>query len=327
VVALPFEQPQVRVCIGGVPVAGVVALQVEHVGYFAVARFEIVFAMNAAAGASYFAGLAAAPLTLELALDGAGFASLLTGRIDQVRLDLLRNVAQLRGRDLGGLLIDAELSESFANQTASQIAMTLAARFGLTANVTATEVPVGQYYELDHARSALGLHSRSTTAWNLLAALAQIEGFELSVVGTVLNFRSPQPGVPMFVTPQNFISICFDRVFALPQAVTVKSWSTRNKAVVAQAQGSGTGTVLIRPNLTAAQASQIAASRLAALSCHALVLEAEMPGDLMLMPGMQLQVAGTGSALDQPYTLLSVVRTLRGDEGFLQSVRAYGATG
>lgn len=325
-VALPVEQPQIRACIDGAPVPGVVALKIASVGYLAASRFEVAFALGAA-GIGFFAALTAARVTLELGQGGFAASPLLTGQIDQVRIDLVQRVALLRGRDLAALLIDAELSETFSNQTASQIATTLAQRYGLTPNVTATSVPVGQYYELDHARNALGLHSRSTTAWNVLSALAQIEGFDLSVSGTVLNFGPPQVTAPVFLTPQNFIAVCFDRVLALPQAVTVTSWNSRRKAAVSEAQGSGAGTVVVRPNLTASQAAQAASAHLAALTRHALVLEGEMPGDTTLMPGMQLQIAQTGSSLDQSYTVASVLRRLHGHDGFVQSVRAYGAAG
>lgn len=305
---------------------GVVALQIDSVGYFAAARFEVAFALSGTADAGYFSGLGAAQVTLEVALGGFGYVTLLTGQADQVRVDLARNIAELRGRDLSALLIDAEISETFANQTASEIANAMAERYGLTPNVSATQTPVGQYYELDHARNALGLHSRSTTAWNLLAALAQIEGFGLSVVGTELNFGPMAAGIPVAVTPQNFIALGFDRVFVLPQAVTVKSWNSRSKAAVSQSQGDGTGTVVIRPNLTAAQATSLATNHLAALASHEVMLEGEMPGDLTLMPGMQLQMAGTNSMFDQNYTVLSVTRRLRDHVGFVQAVRACGVT-
>jgi phage protein D len=319
---LPAEQPQLRISVGGVPVPGVVSLEIESVGYFAADRFHAGFAL-APAGIAYFASLGLQEITIEAALGGFGFTNLLTGQIDNVRIDMLRNIALLSGRDLSARLIDTEISETFANQTASQIAATLAARHQLSANVTNTTTPVGQYYELDHARSALGLHARATTEWNLLAALAQAEHFALSVTGTVLNFGPPPAATAVAVTPQNFVSLSLDMAANLPGQASVKSWNSRNKQVVAQTQGSGAQTTLIRPNLTPAQAQSMAANHLATVQAHGVMLTGVMPADVTLMPGQQLVLNGTGSSLDQSYNIASVSRTFQNHSGFLQNIRAY----
>lgn len=315
------ETPLVRLSIGGMPVAGVVAVEVESVGYFAADRFSVICALAGQIG--YFAALGKQDVTLEVAADGVGFVPLLVGQLDHVRLDVARNEVVLAGRDLAARLIDAEIAETFANQTASEIAETLAGRHGLAANATATSTPVGQYYELDHARSALALHARSTTEWGLLVQLAQAEGFAAWVSGEVLNFGPWPQGVPMLVTPANFSALTFDVINVLPGAVTVKSWNSRNKAVVSQSQGTGAGTTLVRPNLTAAQATAAAAAQLAALGQHQVVMSATMPGDVTLRPGMTLALAGTGSALDQSYAVEGVTRRLIAARGFEQQVTAY----
>lgn len=318
---MPAEAPRVRLSIGGVPVDEVVALEVESVGYFAADRFNVVCALAGRAG--YFAGLGKQDVMIEVAADGVGYVTLLVGQLDNVRVDLGRNEVVLAGRDLAARLIDAEISETFANQTASQIALTLAGRHGLTPNVTATSMQVGQYYELDHARSALATHARSATAWSLLTQLAQVEGFVLWVSGEVLNFGPWPQGRPMLVTPANFSALAFDMINTLPVAVTVKSWSTRNKAVVSQSQGNGVGTTLVRPNLTAAQARSLAAMQLAALGQHEVAMSATMPGDTMLRPGMTLVMAGTDAALDRSYEVMAVTRHLSARHGFEQHVTAY----
>ena len=318
---MPAEAPRVRLSIAGVPVDGVVALEVESVGYFAADRFSVTCALSGRVG--YFAALGEQDVTIEVAVDGAGYVTLLVGQLDNVRLELGRNEAVLAGRDLAARLIDAEIAETFANQTASQIAVTLAGRHGLTPNVTVTSTPVGQYYELDHARSALALHARTATEWGLLTQLAQAEGFALWVGGEVLNF-GPWPPVPsMLVTPGNFLSLVFDTINVLPAAVTVKSWNTRNKAVVSQSQGNGAGTTLVRPNLTAAKAQALAAAQLTLLGQHEVVMSATMPGDVVLRPGMTLVMAGTDSMLDQSYTVAAVKRRLSARLGFEQNVTAY----
>jgi hypothetical protein len=324
-VALPVEQPQLRLSIGGVPVPGAVSIEIESVAYFAADRFRIGFAIGAApfATTAYFAALGMQTITIEAALSGFGYVMLLTGQIDNIQIDFSVNTATLTGRDLSAGLIDTEITETFVNQTASQIATTIAARHQLAANVTDTATPVGQYYELDHARSALGLNSRVMTEWNLLVALAQAEGFVLSVVGTTLNFGPQPPNTPVFATPQNFIDLTFDIATGLPSSATVKSWNSRNKAVVSEMQGTGTGTTIIRPNLTAAQAQAIAANHLTTLGAHGTILIGKMPADVMLTPGMQLVLTGTDSPLDQTYTVKTISRTLQARSGFIQTIRAY----
>lgn len=323
-VALPVEIPQVRLSIGGRLIEGVVALEVESVGYFTADRFNAVCALSGRA--EYFATLGKQDVTIEVAADGMSYATLLVGQLDNVRIDMGRNEVVLAGRDLAARLIDAEIAETFANQTASQIAMTLAGRHGLIPNVTVTSAPVGQYYELDHARSALSVHARSVTEWGLLIQLAQAEGFALWVSGEVLNFRPWPQMVPVPVSPASFSALTFDMVNVLPMAVTVRSWNTRNKAVVSNSQGNGLRTTLVRPNLTALQAQNFAAAQLTVFCQHEVVMNATMPGDVALNPGMTLVMAGTESTLDRNYAVMAVTKRLSAHQGFEQAVMAYAVS-
>ncbi len=324
---MPVNQPRILVLIDGLPVPGATALDIESVAWFSADRFRIEFALGAAPQTStaFFAGLEAQTITIDVALSGAGFVNLLIGQIDNIRLDLNENIASLCGRDLSAKLIDTEIAETFANQTASQIALTIAARHGLNANVIDTSTPVGQYYELDHARSTLGANARANTEWNLLSWLAQIENFALSVAGTTLNFGPPPLPIPVFFTPRNFMVLTLDTATTIPATATVKSWNTRNKMVNTQTAGSGTGisTTMIRPNLTQAQAETIATNHLAVLARHTTILTGTMPGDLVLAPAAQILLGGTESALDQLYTVDAITRSVDARRGFTQTVRAY----
>ncbi len=328
VVALPVEQPQLRISIGDVPVSGAIALEIESVAYFAADRFWIRFATGAAEFTStpYFAELGNQTITIDVALSGFGFTNLLVGQIDNVRIDILANTATLTGRDLSARLIDTEISEAFVNQTASQIAQLIASRHQLTANVTATTTPVGQYYELDHARSTLGINSRTTTEWNLLSYLAQLENCELSVAGTALNFGPPTFSAPVLVVPGSFIELTLDIATNLPSSTIVKSWNSRSKAVFSKSEGVGLTTTIIRPNLTQVQAEQIAAGHLATLGQHGTVLVGTMPADVTMVPGMQMSLAGTNSDFDQNYIIAKISRMLDARSGFVQTVRAYATS-
>jgi phage protein D len=317
--------------VGGAVLAGAVALELEQVGYAAADRFVLSLAMGAPplGDIGYFAALGLQTVTIDAGIAAAGYVNLLTGQVDNIRIDPGRQVAVLTGRDLSARLIDAQTAETFANQTASQIATVLAARHGLTANVTATTTPVGQYYELDHAHTSLGLNSRNGSEWTLLTRLAAVEDFALSVSGTALNF-GPAPGVtPVLINLQDFMEISIDTATTLPLAASVKSWNTRNKAVVTQAAGASGGSMafLIRPNLTSAQAQAAASSHLAALERHITVLRATMPGDVSLACGAQLSLTGTDSALDQIYVVESMRRSIDARRGFVQQIHACALAG
>jgi phage protein D len=326
--ALPVDQPAVQVAVNGNLLPGVKSLEVESVGYFAADRYRIGFA-SAPLGVSYFAALGVAEISIDVAAAGAGYVTLLTGQVDNIHADLQRKSVVLSGRDLSARLIDTEISQTFANRTSSQIAASIAAAHQLTANVTATKTPVGQYYELDHARSALTAHARVTTAWSLLTWLAEMENFDLSVTGTVLNFGPPVMPAPIFLTPQDFTALNLDIATTVPARATVKSWNSRQKAVIAQTAGSagGTSTTIIQPNLTPAQAIAMASTHLVGLARHTTILTAEMPGELSLMPASRIILGNTHSAFDQTYTVAVVTRSLSARRGFTQTIRAYAEAG
>jgi hypothetical protein len=324
-VVLPVNQPQLRFSIAGVPVYGAVSLDIESIAYFSADRFYVVFSIGADATSTtaFFSTLGAQIIDIETASDATGYASLIMGQIDNIRIDLAKNTATLSGRDLSAQLIDTEITETFANQTSSQIASTIAARHQLAQNITPTKTPVGQYYQLDHARNALGINSKTVTEWNLLSLLAEVEQFELSVTGTVLNFCPASEKKSVFFVPQNFMSLALDRATTLPGAATVRSWNSRQKTVISATGGQGAGVTIVRPNLTATQASAVTSAHLATLGRHGTILSGTMPGDFTLRTGMQMVLTGTESNFDQTYFVTEISRHIQPKTGFLQTVSAY----
>ncbi|MDE8348941.1 MAG: hypothetical protein POG74_05575 [Acidocella sp.] len=304
---------------------------VEQTGYYSADRFTIELAMGAAPlfSAGYYSELGLAEITIEVANYPAGFSGLITGQIDNIRIDFTTSLVKLSGRNLSARLIDAEISDTFVNQTSSQIAETLALRHGLVPNVTVTSTPIGQYYELDHARSVLGLHSRSGNAWDLMAQLAQLENFSLSVVGKILNFLPPLLLQAAFLNVQSCIDLSFDMATTLPTTAIVKSWNTRNKIALNHSVGGMSGgiTTLIKPNLTSEQAQLIATNHLLMLTLHSRIMKAKIPGELSMMPGTAILLAGTGSSFDQMYVVDSIVREISVKDGFTQTIRAHAVSG
>ncbi len=325
--ALLFEKPQVRLSVAGVPVLGVVEVEIDAAAYGMAGSFRAIISLGFSPefGAEYFANLTNQPVIIEVLLFSEGFETLITGRIDAIKIEWLNQTVEITGRDLTGILIDTEITESFLNQTASQIALTLASRHELVPNVTYTSSLVGQYYQLDHARASLGLNARVTTEWELLLSLALAEGFSVSVTGNNLNFGPPALMPSVLVTTGSFTSLNFDIITAIPSAAIVKSWNCRSKSVVAEIQGTGLAATIIRPNLTHDQARKLAQGHLQKLNQHQLVMQAFMPMELSLAPGLPLLMSGTGSTLDQTYIIDSVRRRLGGKSGLIQEVVAHAA--
>lgn len=321
----------VTVSVEGVPIPGVERLEIIHGGGFSASRFSVGFALGGA-GAAFHAGLGGSVVTIAIGLDtpgrlSGGAVTLLTGQIDNVAIDFSRGESIVSGRDLAGRLIDTEVTESYANQTASDIAAIYAAAAGLAAEVTSTSTPVGQYYELAHVRTGLGLHGRHPTRWDLLASLAVIEGFSLSVVGTTLNFRPVTAPLPVsLIYGQDLIDLRIDRSIPLSAPkVTVASWNPRAKAVFRQSHGKEGNVTLIRPNLPQRDVDALAQRRQADLAAQSVLVHATLPGELALMPGGLVALEGTNTVLDGQYRIRAVERRIDMHHGFTEDIEAIRA--
>jgi phage protein D len=335
----PFKAvrfPRLRVLADGVIVPGAFEAEVLTNSHFAADRFRVGLALSAdpARGAAWWADRDDVLIDIEVSL-GGNTVNLLHGGVDSVEIDLLGDAVRLTGRDLSAQLIEARAQGTFANQTSSDVAITLAGRHGLSADVQSTTTPVGRYWELEHDSLVLDGFARATTEWDLLVTLAQFEGFSVWVQGSTLHFRAADPQALPTVLPVSALSaLHLERSLTLAQgiAVSVKSWHSRaaqcTVQTVAAKQANGTGGttrnyVYMAPNLTPDRALKLAQQRLAELLWHQRVLVAEMPGELSLMPGQQILLQGSGSAFDRTYVIDSVERRLDMSHGFTQSLRAH----
>lgn len=323
---MPVEYLDLRITINDVRIYGAISVIVEQASYFRASRFCVKFAVGDAPlmNIASYALLSAQTITIELADTAFGYANMLTGQIDNVVIDCIAGTATLSGRDLSAWMIDSEISESFVNQTASEVVASIAAKHNLNTDIIPTVGAVGQYYELDHARTSLQLHSRAGNEWDLLVWLAQSEGNFLTIIGKTVYFGPIPAAVPVPIFKNNCMEITVDIALTLPQSAIVKSWNTRNKAALMQVVGSGANTTtLVKPNLSTKQAQDMARSHLAALSQHATILRLKMPGELNLMPAIPIYLSGTESSLDQLYMIEEIIREIDVDRGFVQTVHAY----
>ncbi len=320
--------PRLRVLAGGLPLAGAFEADVVSNNHFAADRFMV----GLAVGADPFALLDTVDRTsIEIEIlvsldDGAGFESLITGEADRVEYDPITGIIRLEGRDFSARLMEARVGESYVNLTASEIARKLASRHGLLADVQATKTPVGRLWEGNHQRSLLDQFSRAATEWDLLAALAEIEGFDLFVQGNTLHFRpgDAAPALPLAISEAG--SVRLERALTLAGGieVVVRSWhAERQESCEETVRRPGDRPrryVYVVPNLTAAEAAVLAQRRLAAIGRHERMVSLEMPGELDIHPRGRIRLGGSGTGFDQVYWVDRVERRI-GRHGFRQTVQ------
>ena len=260
------------------------------------------------------------------------------GGVDTVDLSIGLNTVTLTGRDYAYRLIDKKITNSFVNQTASQIAVELANQNGLKPIVTATTTPVGQY-----TYNEFNLFPNAITEWDLLTELAQMEKFNLYVIRKELHFEPfPPPGVQPYVfTIQladleypfpraNATKINFGRTLTLASDVdvTVQSFSMEEGRLISKTAASthvGQSVagpkqhfLYSRPNLTPAQAALQAEAMARDITQWEKKLNIEMPGNVIITKNTPFIVNGTQTKWDQVYYIDSLVRSISADssEGF-----------
>jgi phage protein D len=322
------RSPALAVFINGSLVGGVLDVEIASNAYQSANRYRV----RASLTASGYAIWSSDPMQIEirLGLDGA-WTSMILGSVDRVAVDPALNEVLAEGRDLTAGLIEARTQESFENQTSSDIATILAARHGLVPVVTPTSALVGRNFQNDHVRSTLDQHARSTTEWDLLVRLAELESFDVWVDGETLYFAplAPDPE-PLLLTPQDCISMRLERSTALTGglSVSVKSWDCRGNQTISQTAstsdfGDGAaGYVVVRPNMTADVAQGLANRIVTLMAQQGRVVTIEMPGDLTTAPRDSLAIADTGTDFDDIYMITSVERQMSFEHGFSQTIEA-----
>ena len=327
-----LRAPRLAVLADGSPLPNLIDADINSNAHFAAARFRLRLAIDPPTAATLLQ--TGTVIDIQLSLGGPP-VSILQGEADTLSMDVLNQTLEVDGRDLTARLLDARTQETFSNQTASEIAKTLAARHGLTADVTATNTLVGRYYENEHDRITLGQFARSTTEWDLLTFLAAREGFEVFVTAQTLTFAPTDAAAsPVMLTPALCLSLQLDHALTLARdiQVTVKSWNTRQQVAFTQTARSPAGggrsrggapqrIVVVRPNLAPADALQLAQRILADLSAHERVVHAELPGELALTPRTRIQLTGTGTDFDQVYNVAELDRHFHADHGFTERLR------
>jgi hypothetical protein len=307
---------------------GIKEVQVQSTSFLSADRFSLRAALTGA-GATVWSDV---PLVIELGIGIAGSqTSLITGKADSVSIDPIRGECRIAGRDFAASFVSSQVDQSFENQTSSDIAIALAQKHGLQSQVTATQTPVGRYYQNSRTRTAMTQHARATTEWDLLCWLAQIEGFDVWVQGYSLFFQPVDQSTPIVtVQPGDCLAMVLHHALDVAGgvAVTVKSWDCINQTMVSQVVSGGSSEAglmnrtIVRPNLSSNDAQRLALQTFSQITEHERHIEMEMPGDLVIQPRNTISVQATGTDFDGLYNICSIERRLSFTHGFTQTVEA-----
>jgi phage protein D len=265
--------------------------------------------------------------------------AVLSGMIDTVSIDPIREMVAIEGRDLSSSLIDSYRQQSFVNQTASEVVATIAQTHGLLPVITPTNDSVGRYYGDGYTRLSLGDFSKQRSDWDLLVQLARENSFDVFVEGRTLFFQPSSAiwGVPVRLAPSDVLGMRIERNLVLPSdtSARVQSWNSQNMASYASDDGADgldpaslTSSASRPPylfsasNLTQQQAANSADRYAAELGRLSTMLHIEMPWDLTLKPRMLILLSGTGSVLDNIYRLDAIDRHYSSATGSTQCLRA-----
>lgn len=337
------RNPDATVLLNGVQVAWY-ELTVSQNSYRQADRFEVslpVASLPSGLRRPDLAAMAVLNVEIRLSLDGSTWVSMIIGVTDEISDDYIGGLIHLSGRDNTARFIETKTTEKFLNQTASAVVQTLAARQGMTADVTQTKGRVGQYYQIDHDRL-----TDQSSEWDLLIFLADHENYDLWVTGQTLHFHPASmthgdPVVVAYAPPGQgglaagaFTRLSTRRQLTLASdvTVTVLSWNARQKqAVKATAKATkapgkqplnNPQTYSFRvPGLIQAQAQQLAQAKAEEISRHERVLDIDLPGDVTTTARSQIQLTGTGTAFDQLYWVDEIERRLSMSEGFRMTLK------
>jgi phage protein D len=345
------RQPRLRVFVNGLIQPNAATASVNNNNHYQADRFSVDFALPLGSDNSWWDSQATLLTDVQIGFvdPGSGavqqWTSLIVGEADRIDFDQETGALHLDGRDLSAQMIEAKTQDTFQNKTSSEVVQIIAARHGLTAQVTTTTTPIGRYYDIDHDHVTTHHYSRATTEWDLLTGLARREGFDLFMNGATLCFQPATSSTadPFVVqwTPQSALAprsnvqrlrMSRSMLLAKDVVVALSSWRSadgRGFTVYSPHNGASllkSGKALLytfqRPNLTEQAAQSLADQYRTEISKHERTITFKMPGITPLTPRDILLLQGTGTSFDQIYYIESIERRIDFVGGFSASVQA-----
>jgi hypothetical protein len=269
--------------------------------------------------------------------------SVILGQVDDVSIDPFdEDSLVISGRDLSAQLIDQKTTNKYPDHVSSWIVATIAQIFNLTPQITTTSIPVGQYYNGAYASIA-----RELSYWDLLVYLADQEGFDMYVRGSILYFGPPQADDdknPLIVSVSNDglaitsnaskLKLHKSLTMAQDVNVTVISHSPDTGSVKATASRKGKkgaassgapekaqNYTFRKPGLSQQQAQNLANQKLVDITKFERTIEVSMAGDEVLTVQNRCVIQGTKTSFDQSYYIQQITRSLDFEGGFSMSLQ------
>lgn len=338
-----------RVLLAGVPLTGCESVDIHSTSHRKASTVHAIFSLSAdPASVDTWADMDP-PVLMEVQASltsafgmASTWESVFTGEANDIHIDVVQMKVDVSGRDLAGRLIDGKTVETFRNNTGSEIVEIIAARFGMTADVDATTIKAGSYYQLEHDKLTTGSFSKTTNYWDLLCFLAGQDYRDLYVTGTTLHYKEPVdllagPSVPLVWTPPpasggssmaDLVDLTMHRSLVLAKGikVVVRIWDSKGKNAknVIYPPGAGKDAqefVFTKSGWSAEKALQFAQSNYADILRHQRALEIRMPGEFSLSCRSAIELSGVpGKTFNTKYIVDEITRTFDYNGGFSQSV-------
>jgi phage protein D len=265
--------------------------------------------------------------------DSSG-VQMISGPIDDIYVNFPEQTVSIHGCDVSRNMHNNLNTTQYLNQTSSQIASTIAGKYGLSLFGSSSGM-VGKLYTKDFVKLFDG-----ESDWTAIQHLAEIEGYVAYIQGSTIYFQSPgqggsysvnyQPPTPGSPASGDFLSIQLH--VNLNLGGTVQSTASaleprQNMNVTATATCSGNGGNTLKydcrsANMTQDQVQKLARSYVFMSVRHEMEIEAELVGDTSLLAGMSLQISGTQSQFDNSYPIDCVHHEVNGEVGYTMHVQA-----
>jgi phage protein D len=263
----------------------------------------------------------------------SNWKSMLQGYVDKFSFSPRSQFIKISGRDLSAKFIDTPTGKLNVNQTSSEIVQSICSAHSIACDVSPTTTRVGRFWADGHSSIGQSQHSSMRTDWDVIAALASLEGFDAYMRGGTLVF-APKPDKS--TTPYgwfhnidqagrswgNVDNLSIERDFTVSKGVqvTVKSWNSKqNRTIIKTSPASQPSGVksedivkknYVKPNMTEDQAQKFADARYADLSKNEITISAHVVPDLIFSTRNIVSLFGTGTDFDQLYYPSSITRTI-----------------
>jgi hypothetical protein len=254
------------------------------------------------------------------------------GNMDTAELNLSNSgeVVTLTGRNRVAPFLDTKSTIKYQNMTSSAIAGMLAKKYGLATSITPTYTLAGKYFAGDST-----VINSDTCEWDLLAFLADQEGFELRVWDNTLYFGPFEKIIGNVTTDglkytwgQNIVDLTITRSphAAKNLIIDVHSYNSKTgKHIKATAKktGSSSGESFHQryyyPGLTQDQAQKKATSILNQLSKLEIIGTLDVVGHEKLTVDRLLLLNGLGTGLSNQYYVRKASHTFNMISGGYQA--------